>query len=110
MDVMNHHMHSRRAAKGLTLFRGAVMAGLWVSALLTALPSVTFADGLDGDRRDDKGRHSLVQQPYSQHPYNARSPFMAQQATVQATIDALNTKVDQLIVDNMLLKEAMTAA
>ncbi|MEO6555015.1 MAG: hypothetical protein ABIO96_10825 [Nitrospiraceae bacterium] len=110
MDAMNHHMHSRRAAKGLTLVRGAVVVGLWVSALLTALPSVTFADGRDGDRRDDKGRHSLVQQPYGQHPYNARSPFGAQQATVQATIDALTTKVDQLIVDNMLLKEAMTAA
>ena len=110
MDVMNHHMHSCRAAKGLTLFRGTVVAGLWVSALLTALPSVTFADGRDGDRRDVKGMHSLVQQPYGQHPYNSRSPFVAQQATVQAMIDALTTKVDQLIVDNMLLKEAMTAA
>jgi hypothetical protein len=93
------------------MFRGTVMAGLLVSNLLTVLPSVTFADGRDGDRRDDKGRHSLVQ-----YPYGVRSPFV----TLQAQIDALKSQINQLTVDkgalatltenNRLLKAALMAA
>jgi len=101
MDAMNSHIHSRRTANGISMFRGAVMAGLLISTLLPALPSTTFAQGRDRN----EGRHSLVQQPY-----NARNPFVAQQATVQATIDALTTKVNQLIVDNTSLKDALAAA
>jgi len=93
MDAMN--IHSRRAANGIPMFRGAVMAGFLVSTILTTLPSVTFADGRDGDRRDDKGRHSLIQQPYGQHPYNARNPFVA----MQAQIEALKAQVDQLTLN-----------
>jgi hypothetical protein len=84
MDAMNNHMHSRRAANGIPMFRGAVMAGIFASTLLAALPSVTFADGRDRDGRDDRGRHSLIQQPYSQHPHNARNPFVAMQAQIDA--------------------------
>lgn len=96
MDAMNHHMHSRRAANGSTVFRGAVMVGILASTLVTALPSVTFADERDRDGRDDRGRHSLVQQPYGQHPHNAKNPFVA----MQAQIDALKAQVD-LLTSNM---------
>lgn len=96
MDAMNNPIHSRQAANGFPMFRRAVMAGFLVSIILAALPSVTFADGRDGDRRDDKGRHSLVQQPYSQQPHNARNPFVA----MQAQIDALKAQVD-LLTSNM---------
>jgi hypothetical protein len=90
-------MHSRRATDGITMFRGAVMAGILVSTLLTALPSVTFADGRDRDGRDrdgrdDRGRHSLIQHPRHQHPHPARDPFVA----MQAQIDALKAQVARL--------------
>ena len=116
MGVMNHHMHSRRAANGITMFRGAVMAGLLASTFLTALPSVTFADERDGDQRDAKGRHSLVQQPYG---LRNKSPFATTFATMpilQASMDALladmaglKTQVDQLTVANTRLTEANAA-
>ena len=96
MEAMNHHMHSRRAANGSTVFRGAVMVWILASTLVTALPSITFADERDRDGRDDRGRHSLVQQPYSQQPHNARNPFVA----MQAQIDALKVQVD-LLTSNM---------
>jgi hypothetical protein len=100
MDTMGNQVHSRRTANGIGMFRGAVMAGLLASTLLTTLPSVTFADGRDGDRRDDKGRHSLVQHPYAQQAHNARNPF----AAMQAQIDALTMKVNQLTLENDKLK------
>jgi hypothetical protein len=91
------------------------MAGFLVSTLLTALPSITFADG-DGN----KGKHSLVQQPYG---LKTKSPFaatFATIATVQASIDALEAtsvglqaQVDNLTVANTKLTEAnmkLTAA
>jgi hypothetical protein len=95
MDATNNHIHSRRAVNGITMFRGTVMVGLLISTFLTALPSITFADGRDGDRKDDKGRHSLVQHPYVQPPQIARNPFVA----MQAQIDALKTQVDQLTLN-----------
>lgn len=112
MGVMNHHMHSRRVANEITMFRGAVMAGLLASTFLAALPSVTFADERDGDQRDAKGRHSLVQQPYG---LKNKSPF-APMATLQASMDTLladmaglKTQVDQLTVANTRLTEANAA-
>jgi hypothetical protein len=107
MDAMNHRMHSRRVATGTLMFRRAVMAGILVSTLLTALPSVTFADGRDRDGRDDRGRHSLVQQPYGQPPHNAGNPFV----TMQAQIDALKAQVDQLTltVGKLATPEALSA-
>lgn len=115
MNATNNHVQFRRAANGVTMFRGAVMAGFLVSTLLTALPSTTFADG-DGN----KGKHSLVQQPYG---LKSRSPFaatFATIATVQASIDALEAttvglqaQVDNLTVANTKLTEAnmkLTAA
>lgn len=104
MDVMNKHIHPRRAANGIAMLRGAVMAGLLVSTLLTALTSVTFADGRDGNRRDDKGRHSLVQHPYAANV--VKNPF----ETLQAQIDALKAQVNQLTVDNSRLKDDAQAA
>ena len=95
MDVINNPIHSRRAANGIPMFRRAVMAVFLVSTILTALPSVTFADGRDGDRRDDRGRHSLIQQPYGQHQHNARNPFLA----MQAQIETLKAQVDQLTLN-----------
>jgi hypothetical protein len=100
MDAMNDHMHSRRAANGITAFRGAVMAGFLVSTLMTALPSITFADGRDGDRKDDKGKHSLVQHPYDAHA--VKNPFAILQAQIdtltkqQALIGPLQAQVDTL--------------
>lgn len=73
-----------------------------------ALPSATFADGRDGDRRGDQGRHSLVQQPY-----NVRNPFVAQQAQIdalQAEIVSLKAQVNQLAVDNGRLKADVHAS
>jgi prophage DNA circulation protein len=110
MDMMSKEIHSRRAVNGITMVRGAVMAGLLASTLLTALPSTTFADGRDGDRRDDKGRHSLFQHLYNDRNYNGRSPFVSQQASVQQTIAALTAKVDQLMIDNTSLRNALATA
>jgi hypothetical protein len=107
MDAMNHHMHPRRAANGRAVFRGAVLAGVLVSTLVTALPSVTFADG-DGN----KGKHSLVQQPYG---LKNKSPF-AKTFTLQASMESLvadmaglKSQVDQLTVANAKLTEANAA-
>ncbi len=105
MDTTSNHMYARQATNGITMVRGAIMAGFLVSTLLTALPSVTFADGRDGDRRDNRGKHSLVQ-----HPHNSKNPFVVQQATMQATINALTVSVNQLITDNGMLKDALSAA
>lgn len=108
MGEINSHIHFWRAANGITVFRGTVMAGFLISALLTALPSVTFAAGRDGDRRGDQGRHSLVQQPY-----NVRNPFVAQQAQIdalQAEIVSLKAQVNQLAVDNGKLKADVRAS
>ena len=115
MDATNNHIHSRRAANGITMFRGAVMVGLLISTFLTAFPSIAFADG-DGN----KGKHSLVQQPYG---LKTKSPFAATFvtiATVQASIDALEAttvglqaQVDNLTVANTKLTETnmkLTAA
>jgi hypothetical protein len=115
MDATNNHIHSRRAASGITMFRGTVMVGLMISTFLTAFPSITFADG-DGN----KGKHSLVQQPYG---LKTKSPFaatFATIATVQGSIDALaattvglQAQVDNLTVANTKLTEAnmkLTAA
>ena len=49
MDATNNHIHSRRAANGITMFSGAVMVGFLISTFLLALPSTTFALGRDGD-------------------------------------------------------------
>lgn len=107
MNATNNHIHSRRAASGITLFRRAVMAGLLASTLLTALPSITLADG-DGN----KGKHSLIQQPYG---LKNKSPFattFVTMATVQAAIDALEAttmdlkaQVDRLTIANTKLTE-----
>lgn len=112
MDRMSNQIHSRRTAKGIPMFRGAVMAGLLASSLVTALPSITFADG-DGNR----GKHSLVQQPHA-YGLKSKSPFaatFATMSTLQASLASieglaedvagLNTKVNQLTVDNTKLKE-----
>lgn len=85
MDAMNNQ--SWRATNGITMFRGAIMAGFLVSTLLTALPSVTFADG-DGN----KGKHSLVQQPYG---LKHKSPF----ATTFATMETIKASMDALVAD-----------
>jgi hypothetical protein len=98
MDATNNRIHSQRAANGINMFRGAVMAVLLTSSFLTALPSTTFANGRDGDRRDDKGRHSLVQHPYDAHA--VKNPF----AILQAQVDVLTMKVNQLILENDKLK------
>ena len=117
MDTMSNQIHSRRTANRIPMFRGAVMAGLLASTLVTALPSITFADG-DGN----KGKHSLVQQPYA-YGLKTKSPFaatFATIATVQASIGALEAttvglqaQVDNLTVANTKLTEAnmkLTAA
>lgn len=116
MDATNNRIHSRRATNGIIMFRGAVMAGLLASTLLTALPSISSAQGRDGDRSGDQGRHSLVQQPYG---LKAKSPFattFATMATFQASMDALvadmaglKTQVNQLTVANTKLTEANAA-
>jgi hypothetical protein len=116
MDALKDHIHSRRAVNGTTMFHGTVMAGFLVSTLLTSLPSVTFAEGLGGDRRGDKARHSLVQHPYG---LKAKSPFattFATVATLQVSMDALvedmaglKAQVDQLTVANTKLTEANAA-
>ena len=112
MGAMNHHMHSRRAANGITMLCGAVMAGILASTLMTALPSITFAQGRDGN----EGKHSLVQQPYG---LKNKSPFattFATMATLQGSMGALiadmaglKTQVDQLTVANTRLTEANAA-
>ena len=95
MDATNNRIHSRRAANGITMFRGAVMAGFLASTLLTVLPSATFAEGRGGDQRDEKGRHSLVQHPYADNA--VKNPF----AILQAQIDALKAQVNQLTVNTV---------
>jgi len=102
MDATNNHIHSRRAANGITMFRGAVMAGFLVSTLMTALPSTTFADGRDGDRRDDKGRHSLVLQPYSEHSLRA--------TVTQLQTDMAGLKTQMSAVNITALQTALSAA
>src|SRR4051794_17684767 len=79
MNAISSHIHSRRTANGIPMIRGAVMAAIFASIILTALPSITFAKDNDGD---NNGRHSLVQQPYG---LKTKSPFAA---TFQ-TIDTL---------------------
>ena len=111
MDTMSNQIHSRRTANGIPMFRGAVMAGLLASTLVTALPSITFADG-DGN----KGKHSLVQQPYG---LKTKSPFATTFATMEtfqgsmeslvADMSGLKSQVDQLTVANAKLTEANAA-
>ncbi len=101
MNATNNHLHSRRAASGITMFRGAVMAGLLLGTVLTALPSATFALGRDGNGRDDEGRHSLVQ-----HPDSVRSLL----STQQTEINALKTQVSQLTATTASLQAALKAA
>ena len=106
MDATNNHIQSRRTANGIPMFRGAVMAGLLASALLTALPSITFADG-DGN----KGNHSLVQQPYglkSKSPFATTFATIATMSTLQESIEGLKAQVDNLTVANTDLTMANT--
>jgi hypothetical protein len=71
MRATNNCIHSCQAANGITMFRGAVMAGLLMTTFLMALPCTTFALERDGNGRDDNGKHSLVQHPYSDHSLRA---------------------------------------
>ena len=100
MDAPNNHIHSRRAANGITMFSGAVMVGFLISTFLMALPSTTFALGRDGDGRGDEGRHSLVQ-----YPYSVRSLL----TTLQAEIAPLKGQVSQLTVTNSQVTVANTS-
>jgi len=97
MDATNYQLHSPpRAAKGITMLRGAVLVGLLMSASLTSLPTTTFAL-----ERDEAGRHSLVQ-----HPYSVRSLL----TTMQTEVDALKTQVTYLTGTNTSLHNALKAA
>lgn len=101
MNATNNHLHSRRAASGIIMFRVAVMAGLLMGTILMAFPSASFALGRDGNGRDDEGRHSLVQ-----HPDSVRSLLTTQ----QTEIDALKTQVSRLTATTASLQAALKAA
>lgn len=102
MDATNNRIHSWRAANGITMFRGAVMACILVGTLMTAIPSTTFADGRDGDRRGDKGRHSLVLHPYSEHSLRA--------TVTQLQTDMAGLKTQMSVVNITALQTALSAA
>jgi len=113
MNAISSHINSRRTAIGIPMIRGAVMAGIFASTILTALPSVTFARDNNGD---NNGKHSLVQQPYG---LKTKSPFASTFQTIdtlQASRDALTAdmaalkaQVDQLTTDNTKLRQDLTA-
>lgn len=93
MDATNNHIHSRRAANAIIMLRRTVVAGILMSAFLTFLPTITFAL-----ERDDEGRHSLVQ-----HPYSVRSLL----TTLQTEVNALKAQVSQLTGSNTSLQTAL---
>lgn len=107
METMSNQIHSRQTANGNTMFRGAVMAGLLAGTLVTALPSITFADG-----GGDKGKHSLVQQPYG---LKTKSPFAAifsaqdAIAGLEQKMIGLEATVTKLTADNVKLTETNAA-
>ena len=96
MDATNNNFHSRRAANGITMLRGTVLVGLLMSSVLTSLPTTTFAL-----ERDDEGRHSLVQ-----HPYSVRSLL----TTLQTEVDVLKTQLSLLTGTNTSLQTALKTA
>src|ERR1044071_6705386 len=75
--------------KGHTMLHRIVLTGMLMGALVTSLPSTTFALEKGEDRRDDAVKHSLVQ-----HPYSVRSV----PGTLQAEIDVLKTQISQMTV------------
>jgi hypothetical protein len=96
MDATNNNFHPRRAANGIAMLRGTVLVGLLMSTVLISLPTPTFAL-----ERDDEGRHSLVQ-----HPYSVRSLL----TTLQTEVDVLKTQLSLLTGTNTSLQTALRTA
>lgn len=96
MDATHDLIYAQRAASRMTRLRVTLYVGLLMGAFLTCLPSTTFALG-----RDDEGRHSLVQ-----HPYSVRSLV----TTLQTEVDSLKTQINLLTGINTSLQTALKTA
>jgi len=96
MDATHDLMFARRRARRMTMLRATLYAGLLMSSILTCLSGTAFALG-----RDDEGRHSLVQ-----HPYSVRSLV----TTLQTEVDSLKTQISLLTGTNTSLQTALKTA
>ena len=121
MDATSAHIHhswQETRGKGNVMLRRIVLTGMLIGTLVASLPSATFALDRGGKGDDKEGRHSLVQQPYSNNgaTHGVRH-ILATLQTEGDALDALKTQVSQLTetvngltVANISLQTALKTA